>query len=270
MTPRPIYPADGRKIPDIYSQPGGPPRPPRRRSSARFRSSTSGDRTPDIASSEWIADASMRGRSSGTRRRCCSSTCRTSTTTCSDSGPTHPRIRDDVARHRRDLRQADRAVAASAAAASSCCRSTGSCRCRGPVHINRVLREAGLLAVRDELGTDALDAGASEAFAVADHQVAHVYVRDPARIAEVEALLRAVPGVDAGARSAGAGAAWASITSAAASWSRSRPPIAWFTYYYWLDDRARAGLRAHRRHPPQARLRPGRAVPRSGAARCRS
>jgi len=47
----------------------------------------------------------------------------------------------------------------------------------GAVHVNRALREAGLLCVRDELGSDKLDAGASEAFAVADHQVAHVYVR---------------------------------------------------------------------------------------------
>ena len=44
-------------------------------------------------------------------------------------------------------------------------------------------------------------------------------------------------------------------------------PDAWFTYYYWLDDDKAPGLRAHRRHPPQARLRPGRAVPRPGDPR---
>ena len=47
-----------------------------------------------------------------------------------------------------------------------------------PVHINRALRQRGLVAVRDELGLELLDAGASAAFAVADHQVAHVYVND--------------------------------------------------------------------------------------------
>ena len=52
-----------------------------------------------------------------------------------------------------------------------------------PVHPNRVLREAGLISYRMELGREVLDIGGSEAFAVADHQVAHVYVRDPARIA---------------------------------------------------------------------------------------
>ncbi len=45
----------------------------------------------------------------------------------------------------------------------------------GAIYINRVLREAGLLAVREEDGREVLDPGASGAFAVADHQVAHVY-----------------------------------------------------------------------------------------------
>ena len=55
----------------------------------------------------------------------------------------------------------------------------GLCDVTTPVHLNRVLREQGVLAVRDELGLELLDAGASGAFAVADHQVAHVYVNDP-------------------------------------------------------------------------------------------
>src|SRR5690606_36590862 len=64
------------------------------------------------------------------------------------------------------------------------------------VHINRVLRREGLLRVRDELGRDMLDAGASEAFAVVDHQVAHIYVKRPERIAEVRELIARQPGVD--------------------------------------------------------------------------
>src|SRR5213075_2186480 len=65
-----------------------------------------------------------------------------------------------------------------------------------PVHLNRVLREAGLLAVREELGRELLDAGESRAFAVADHQVAHVYVNDPACREQVRSLLEATPGVE--------------------------------------------------------------------------
>src|SRR6185295_2519499 len=66
----------------------------------------------------------------------------------------------------------------------------------GVVHPNRVLREAGLLRVRNELGRELLDPGSSEAFAVADHQVAHVYVRARERLGEVKALLERTPGVD--------------------------------------------------------------------------
>jgi hypothetical protein len=130
------------------------------------------------------------------------------------------------------------------------------------VHVNRVLREAGLLRVREELGHEQLDAGASAAFAVADHQIAHVYVRDAARVSEVKALLARVPGVEhvLDRRNSGP-SAW--TMSGRESWCCSRRPIAGFSYYFWLDD-ARPRLRAHRRYPPEARLRPGRALPRSG------
>ena len=48
-----------------------------------------------------------------------------------------------------------------------------------PVHINRELRKNGFLQIRNERGLELLDAGASKAFAVADHQVAHIYINDP-------------------------------------------------------------------------------------------
>lgn len=105
-----------------------------------------------------------------------------------------------------------------------------------PVHLNRALREAGLLAVRESRFTgELLDAGASRAFAVADHQVAHVYVREPARRAEVRALLERLPDVervleDVGKREVGLDHARAGDLVAIAA------PGAWFTYYYWLDD----------------------------------
>ena len=85
-----------------------------------------------------------------------------------------------------------------------------------PVHPNRVLREAGLIAYRMELGREVIDIGGSEAFAMADHQISHVYVRDPARVAEVE-LLPAVPG-SARCSTRPASASTGSTTSARASW----------------------------------------------------
>ena len=105
----------------------------------------------------------------------------------------------------------------------------------GPVHLNRALREAGLIQVRDEMGRELLDAGASEAFAVTDHQLAHVYVRSPDRIAEVRALLESLPGVEtvldeAGKQAFGLNHPRSGDLVAISQQSR------WFTYYYWLDD----------------------------------
>jgi predicted AlkP superfamily pyrophosphatase or phosphodiesterase len=104
-----------------------------------------------------------------------------------------------------------------------------------PVHINRVLREAGLLSVRLELGREVLDPGASVAFAVADHQIAHVYVSDPSRIESVRSTLRRADGIEAvlgadqqrGMRLNHARSGELIAMSA---------PNAFFTYYYWLDD----------------------------------
>ena len=67
-----------------------------------------------------------------------------------------------------------------------------------PVHLNRMLRKNGLIAIREERGLELLDAGASEAFAVADHQVAHIYVKDRDRIGEVRDLVGGHPGSGTG------------------------------------------------------------------------
>src|SRR5699024_6088898 len=55
-----------------------------------------------------------------------------------------------------------------------------------PVSLNRVLRENGFITVREELGGEVLDPGASQAFAVADHQLAHIYVQRPDKINHVK------------------------------------------------------------------------------------
>jgi predicted AlkP superfamily pyrophosphatase or phosphodiesterase len=233
VTPRPLYPADGRKILDVYSEP------------ADLRDRLKAELGPfpffsfwgpkaDITSSEWIANASA------LVDRWYSPTLLLVYLPHLDYdlqrwGPSDPRIRGQV-----------RAID------EICGRLITQCRERGrrvmllseyglvdvnrPVHINRELRAAGLVAIRDELGTDALDAGASAAFAVADHQVAHVYVRDPGRVAEVQRVLERVDGIDMvldRPRQAHLGLdherSGELVAIAAAD--------AWFTYYYWLDDR---------------------------------
>ncbi|CDF40711.1 unnamed protein product [Chondrus crispus] len=104
-----------------------------------------------------------------------------------------------------------------------------------PVHINRALRAAGLITVREELGRELLDAGACRAFAVADHQVAHVYVKEAADRGDVRAVLEGLDGVEMvldedGKREHGIDHARAGDFVCVAR------PDAWFTYYYWTDD----------------------------------
>ena len=103
------------------------------------------------------------------------------------------------------------------------------------VHINRALREAGYLRVREEMGRELLDAGASQAFAVADHQLAHVYVAPPTPVEEVRALLAGLDGVETvldeqGKRDAGLDHPRSGELVAVSAADR------WFSYYYWLDD----------------------------------
>ena len=103
------------------------------------------------------------------------------------------------------------------------------------VHINRCLREEGALRVREEEGLELLDAGASAAFAVADHQVAHVYVKDQDRIERFKRLCIEVSGVEQVLDREAQGAA-----GIAHERSGDLVLVAdrghWFSYDYWLDD----------------------------------
>ncbi|HVK76449.1 MAG TPA: alkaline phosphatase family protein [Kofleriaceae bacterium] len=104
-----------------------------------------------------------------------------------------------------------------------------------PVHVNRALREAGLLEVAYNPAGELLDTFASAAFAVADHQIAHVYVNDPKVLPRAREVVAQLPGVAEvldhdGKRAAGLDHPRAGDLVAIAD------PEAWFTYYYWLDD----------------------------------
>ncbi|MCF6314331.1 MAG: alkaline phosphatase family protein [Verrucomicrobiales bacterium] len=105
-----------------------------------------------------------------------------------------------------------------------------------PIHLNRIFREKGWLAIKNELNRDTLDLGASQAFAIADHQVAHVYVNNPDILEEVRGVLTTTAGVDEvigpsmknyyGLEHENSG------DLIAVSDARS-----WFTYYFWEEDR---------------------------------
>jgi predicted AlkP superfamily pyrophosphatase or phosphodiesterase len=233
VTPRPMYPADGRKLPDIYTEPADL----REELQARLGQFPLFDfwgPGADIVSSRWIAACACHVYD--TRRP---------TLTLvylphldynlQRLGPDHPAIA-------RDLRAIDalcgeliehvRRDGARVIVLSE----YGITPVAGAVHPNRALREAGLLRVRTELGRELLDAGASEAFAVADHQVAHVYVKRPERVAEVRRLLEELPGVEAVLDEEGK-AKMALDHPRSGELVAVAAPDRWFTYYYWLDDR---------------------------------
>jgi predicted AlkP superfamily pyrophosphatase or phosphodiesterase len=106
---------------------------------------------------------------------------------------------------------------------------------RDAVPINRILRQEGYLRAQDNLVGELLDAGVSRAFAVADHQIAHVYVKDPRDVPAVKALLERQDGIErvldeAGKREFGLDHPRAGELVAIAARDR------WFSYYYWLDE----------------------------------
>jgi predicted AlkP superfamily pyrophosphatase or phosphodiesterase len=232
VTPRPMYPADGRKIPDVYTQ------PPELRDElnarlGQFPLFQFWGPAASLASSRWIADCARHVYD--TRRP---------TLTLvylphldynlQRLGPGDPAIARDLRAvdalcgeligHAR--REGTRVVVLS---------EYGITPVTGAVHVNRALREAKLIQVRTELGRELLDPGASEAFAVADHQVAHVYVRRPERVAEVKRLLDGLPGVERVLDEGGKRAAGLDHPRAGELVLVARPDH-WFTYYYWLDD----------------------------------
>ncbi|MCP9753674.1 alkaline phosphatase family protein [Lacihabitans sp. CCS-44] len=105
-----------------------------------------------------------------------------------------------------------------------------------PIHINRILRENGLLAIREEAGHELLDAGASKAFAVADHQIAHIYVNYLKEKARVKSILEKIQGV-AMVMDEAEKQKHQINHQRAGDFVLMAKADSWFTYYYWNDDK---------------------------------
>jgi predicted AlkP superfamily pyrophosphatase or phosphodiesterase len=234
ITPRPLYPADGRKVFDIHTQPMG------------LRDTLKFDLGPfpfpafwgpaaGIASSEWIA-ASARWVEE-----------RHSPTLSlvylphldyplQKLGPLSPEIPAELAKIDRvagDLIAFYEARDIRVIVLSE----YGISPVNRPVHLNRQFRAKGWLQLKQELGRETLDCGGCRVFAVADHQIAHVYVNDPSLKEEVRALLTATPGI---AEVREPAECWAGEGGLAAQRAGDfiavAEPDAWFTYYFWDDD----------------------------------
>jgi predicted AlkP superfamily pyrophosphatase or phosphodiesterase len=232
VTPRPMYPADGRKIPDCYTKPGDL-RDSLQAELGQFPLFKFWGPGASIDSTKWLAEAAKRVEARfspdltlvylphldyGLQKK----------------GPAVSDVRAELGEL--DAVAGDLIGFYEARGARVIVLSEyGIVPVSRPVHPNRVLRGAGLLRWRMELGREVLDIGGSEAFAMADHQVAHVYVQDPARIQEVRELFEATPGVgevldEAGKREHGLDHERSGELVLVAE------PDAWFTYYYWEDD----------------------------------
>jgi predicted AlkP superfamily pyrophosphatase or phosphodiesterase len=232
VTPRPVYPADGRKIPGIYTHPStlgaelqeslGP-----------FPFFQFWGPGAGIASSDWIG-------------RCAEQILERHRPTLTlvylphldydfqRQGPEFPgsgaalREVDAVAGR---LIELARRVGMEVMVLSE----YGITPVTSAVSPNRVLRREGFLAVQQALSWELLDPGASRAFAVCDHQVAHVYVRDSGDVSAVQRCLEAVDGVDVVLDRAG-------LATHGLDHERSGELLLiaekdrWFDYYYWLED----------------------------------
>ena len=232
VTPRPIYHADGRKSPDCYV------RPPALHDEL---TNTFGEfplfqywgPTASIRSSQWIVD----------------STRKIMRESRSDLVMAYlPHLDYDLQRFGPESPQADRAAAeldavlapllddARAAGATVIALAEyGIEAANRPVDINRALRRDGLLEVYTQQGREQLDPWTSRAFAVADHQVAHVYVSDSGDINRVRDLLKRLPGVDEVLDRAEQ-ARYGIDHERSGELVVIAEPGAWFTYYFWLDD----------------------------------
>ena len=234
-TPRPMYPADGRKIPDHYAHPLAL-HDELDAKLGQFPLFKFWGPLADVTSSDWIAKSTLHVMET-----------RDPTLTLTylphldynlqRLGPDleHPRLQ-------KDLEEIDALCGELIEAAERDGRRVmvvseyGITKATDAVHVNRALREAGLIAVRpEEHGREILDCGASAAFAMADHQIAHVYVADPARIPQVKALIEGLDGVESvwdeeGKRANGLDHPRSGELVAVSEADR------WFSYYYWLDD----------------------------------
>jgi predicted AlkP superfamily pyrophosphatase or phosphodiesterase len=229
VTPRPLYPADGRKLPDIHTHPAAI-RPKLQAELGPFPLFKFWGPATTIESSQWIANSAKWIETNASPTL--SLVYLPHLDYCTQKIGSMPSS---------DLQEIDVVVGdliefyEARGVQPIILSEYGITPVSQPVHLNQRLRSAGFLQIRDELGLELLDAGASQAFAVADHQLAHIYINDPTVFEQVKTLLEKTPGVAKVLDEDGK-------QEHHLNHERSgelvviAEPQAWFTYYYWLDD----------------------------------
>ncbi|MEI6673901.1 MAG: nucleotide pyrophosphatase/phosphodiesterase family protein [Verrucomicrobiota bacterium] len=232
ITPRPLYPADGRKVFDVHTQPMAL-RDELKRDLGEFPFPAFWGPAAGIASSAWIA-ASAKWIEAKHQPTLSLVYLPHLDYPLQKFGPQAPEIPAELAKidrvasdliHYYESRNI-RVLVLSEYGISPVSR---------PLHLNRLFRQQGWLQLKNELGRETLDCGGSRAFAIADHQIAHVYVNDPAVRPAVLELLGTTPGI-AEVRSPAAIWGPGIATERAGDFIAIAAPDAWFTYYFWNDD----------------------------------
>jgi predicted AlkP superfamily pyrophosphatase or phosphodiesterase len=232
VTPRPQYLADGRKMPDCYSQPAAL-RDTLQEKLGQFPLFQFWGPGANIKSTQWIAEASM--LNDDLHNPTLTTIYLPHLDYCLQKfGP-------DLSKISKELNEIDAVVEQLVTfykkkdAEIIILSEYGIAPVSNPVHLNRLFRENDLLQIRVERGLELLDPGASKAFVVADHQIAHIYINDPSVTEKVKALLKNVKGIelildkeeqqkyDINHERSGDIVVVADKDS-------------WFTYYFWLDD----------------------------------
>ena len=232
VTPRPMYKADGRKIPDCYSSPHAL-RDELQGTLGTFPLFNFWGPASSIKSTQWIADATVH------LHKKFNPTLTLAYLPPLDYslqkfGPEHAKIPGFAT-------ELDTVIGelldyfAEAGVRVMIASEYGIEPVDDAIHVNRYLRDDGSVSIREEQGLELLDAGASEAFAVADHQIAHVYVKDAEKISYYRDLCRKIPGVEQ-VLDREAQTAYRIDHPRAGDLVLISEPRRWFSYYYWLDD----------------------------------
>jgi predicted AlkP superfamily pyrophosphatase or phosphodiesterase len=232
ITPRPMYPADGRKVFDVHSFPPAV-RHEIQRELGRFPFPAFWGPAAGIESSEWIGK-SARWVENRYHPHLALVYLPHLDYNLQRLGPDDPRIAEDcrqidavVGRLLEFYRKRDiRPILLSEYGITTVKRS---------ISLNREFRAQNWVMIKDELGRELLDCGDCKVFSIPDHQVAHIYVNDKGLLDPVKALVEKIPGVayvldEDGKRAAGLDHERSGDLVAVAE------PDAWFNYYYWEDE----------------------------------
>ena len=232
VTPRPLYLADGRKEPDCHSQPMEL-RDRLQKELGQFPLFSFWGPNANIASSKWIADASKKVDEwhNPTLNLIYIPHLDYSLQKYGIDFDKIGKYLKEVDELAKDLityfeNQGTQVILLSEYGITSVSK---------PVHLNRLFRKQGWIQVKDEQGLETLDAGTSKAFAVADHQVAHVHVNDLSILPQVKKLLESTPGVELVLDEEGKKHHQIDHERAGDLVVMSDKD-SWFTYYFWLDD----------------------------------